>query len=40
MLEKLKLKYPGAIAWPFGDTPELADELANLVKTGRYLIPV
>lgn len=28
-------KYPGAKAWPFGDSPELANELAALVIQGR-----
>jgi len=34
MIEKLKVKYPGAIAWAFGDSPEMADELAELVIKG------
>ncbi|QLG94165.1 ASCH domain-containing protein [Pseudomonas yamanorum] len=34
MIDDLKVKYPGAIAWPFGDTPEMADELAGLVIKG------
>ncbi len=34
MIDDLKIKYPGATAWPFGDTPEMADELAELVING------
>lgn len=34
MIEDLKVRYPGSIAWPFGDTPEMADELAELVAKG------
>ncbi|NVZ71719.1 ASCH domain-containing protein [Pseudomonas costantinii] len=34
IIDDLKVKYPGAIAWPFGDTPEMADELAELVAKG------
>lgn len=34
IIDDLKAKYPGAIAWPFGDTPEMADELAELVAKG------
>ncbi|UDQ81918.1 ASCH domain-containing protein [Erwinia rhapontici] len=34
MIEKLTVKYPGAIAWAFGDSPEMADELAELVIKG------
>lgn len=33
-IDDLKVKYPGAIAWSFGDTPEMADELADLVVKG------
>lgn len=33
-LEQLKLKYPGANAWQMGDSPALANELANLVIRG------
>lgn len=33
-LEDLKARYPGAIAWSFGDTPEMADELAERVVSG------
>lgn len=35
MIEKLTVKYPGAIAWAFGDSPEMADELAGLVIEGK-----
>ena len=28
------MKYPGAGAWQMGDSPELACELANLIKKG------
>ncbi|NNS08755.1 ASCH domain-containing protein [Erwinia sp. JH02] len=34
MIEQLTVKYPGAIAWAFGDSPEMADELAELVIKG------
>lgn len=33
-LEELKNSYPGALAWQFGDSPELADELVQLVLSG------
>ena len=33
-VEALKVKYPGADAWQMGDSPELASELANLIKKG------
>ena len=33
-IDDLKIRYPGAIAWSFGDTPEMADELAELVAKG------
>jgi len=33
-IDQLKAKYPGAIAWSFGDSPEMADELAELVIRG------
>lgn len=33
-VEELKMKYPGADAWQMGDSPELASELADLVKKG------
>ncbi len=35
MTEELKVKYPGAIAWAFGDSSEMADELAGLVIEGK-----
>lgn len=34
-VEQLKTKYEGAIAWAFGDSPELANELAELVVSGK-----
>ncbi len=33
-VDSLKLKYPGARAWAFGDSPEMANELADLVVKG------
>ncbi len=33
-LEQLKLKYPGTNTWQMGDSPALANELANLVIRG------
>ncbi|MEB6575993.1 ASCH domain-containing protein [Enterobacter quasiroggenkampii] len=33
-VEELKMKYPGAQAWQMGDSPALANELANLIKKG------
>lgn len=33
-VDDLKVKYPGADAWQMGDSPELASELANLIKKG------
>jgi len=30
----LKQKYPAALVWQFGDTPEMANELSNLVIKG------
>ena len=33
-LEELKKIYPGALAWQFRDSPELADELVQLVLSG------
>lgn len=33
-LEQLQTKYPGAIAWSFGDDQAMADELAALVAEG------
>ncbi|EPK3896419.1 ASCH domain-containing protein [Enterobacter ludwigii] len=33
-VEELKVKYQGANAWQMGDSPELASELADLIKKG------
>lgn len=33
-VDEIKLKYPGANAWQMGDSPELANELADLIKKG------
>ncbi|MEA3169110.1 MULTISPECIES: ASCH domain-containing protein [Pseudomonas] len=33
-MDDLTLRYPGATAGAFGDTPEMADELADLVAKG------
>jgi len=33
-LEALRSTYPGALAWHFGDSSELADELVQLVLSG------
>ncbi|WP_395314397.1 ASCH domain-containing protein [Enterobacter sp. ECC-249] len=33
-VDELKMKYPGAQAWQMGDSPELANELAGLIKKG------
>lgn len=33
-VEILNKKYPGALAWSFGDGPEMADELAALIMKG------
>lgn len=33
-IEELKVKYPGAEASQMGDSPELANELAELIKKG------
>jgi len=33
-LAMLKKRYPTALAWSFGDSPEMADELAALVAKG------
>lgn len=32
---ELKVKYPDASAWQMGDSPELANALAALIKTGN-----
>ncbi|CNI22723.1 ASCH domain-containing protein [Yersinia pekkanenii] len=34
-LTHLTDRYPGALSWSFGDSPELADELVALVVTGK-----
>ncbi|WP_437890154.1 ASCH domain-containing protein [Phytobacter sp. V91] len=34
MLNRLKERYPGAVSWAFGDSPEMADELVALVING------
>lgn len=31
-VEEIKKKYPGADAWQMGDSPQLANELADLIK--------
>lgn len=33
-VDELKVKYPSANAWQIGDSPELANELAGLIKKG------
>ena len=33
-VDELKVKYPNANAWQFGDSPELANELADLIIKG------
>ncbi|RAY82624.1 ASCH domain-containing protein [Enterobacter cloacae] len=33
-IEEIKINYPGADAWQMGDSPELASELADLIKKG------
>lgn len=33
-LREIEMKYPGAGTWQMGDSPELASELANLIKKG------
>lgn len=33
-VNELKMKYPGANAWQMGDSPALANELADLIKKG------
>lgn len=33
-VDELKAKYPGANSWQMGDSPELANELATLIKKG------
>lgn len=34
-LEQVRANYPAASAWSFGDSPEMMDELAALVASGR-----
>ncbi len=34
-VKEIKKKYPGADAWQMGDSPELATQLAELIKIGR-----
>ncbi|MEP0232310.1 ASCH domain-containing protein [Roseibium sp.] len=34
-LEDLKQKYPGAVAFKFGDGPELSAQLVTLVRSGK-----
>ena len=34
-LEALRLRYPGAVGFTFGDGPELCARLLDLVRTGR-----
>lgn len=36
-VEQIKAKYPGALSWSFGNSPELANELATLVLTGKKI---
>ncbi|MBC1184423.1 MULTISPECIES: ASCH domain-containing protein [Kluyvera] len=33
-IDQLMMRYPGANAWQMGDSPELANELAALIKQG------
>lgn len=33
-IDQLRMRYPGANAWQMGDSPELANELAALIKQG------
>lgn len=33
-VNEIKMKYPGAGVWQMGDSPELASELAELIKKG------
>ncbi len=33
-VEEIKKKYPGADAWQMGDSPQLANELADLIEKG------
>ncbi|MEM6052079.1 ASCH domain-containing protein [Erwinia sp. P7711] len=34
LINNLKTKYPGSLAWSIGDSPEMANELAELVIKG------
>lgn len=34
-LDQLRSKYPDALAWSFGDSPELASQLSTLVIAGK-----
>lgn len=34
-LESLKARYPGAVTYKFGNTPELSDILVRLVRAGK-----
>lgn len=34
LVDSIKAKYPGSQAWSIGDSPEMANELADLVKKG------
>lgn len=34
IIDNLQTKYPSALTWAFGDSPELANELADLVSQG------
>ena len=34
LIDTLKIKYPGAHAWSIGDNPDMANELADLVRKG------
>lgn len=34
LIDDLKKKYPQSLAWAFGDSPEMADELSDLVCRG------
>ena len=33
-VKEIEMKYPGAGAWQMGDSPELASELAGLIRKG------
>ena len=36
-IDRLTEKYPNAVSWAFGDSPELADELVTLVVQGKKI---